>query len=326
MENIDYEVPLSRKSRREQQRGNKKDKPKKKFKIIWSILLGVLVIVLAIAALQIPKIISILNTFEGTDLPTFSKSSDKLGILILGMDKDGGENSDAGHTDSITYIGANLMTKKAYALPIYRDANIPVTCTATNENINRIYAQSGVECMAESVSLFLDLPIDNYVLLTMDGFIEIINELGTLSLTPKESFCSKYGIDKSIEYCFTAGVTEEMTADQAMAYLRYRASGNGEGRANRQVEIIKAVKDRCMEDMMGCYNKVGSHFASALKTNFSISNVSVLMDVFGSRFDFETLDVIQGENVEVSPKNWSQFIDEQDKIAKTDIIRQEIFA
>lgn len=311
-------------SRRKRNRGT--DKKTKKRKLWPSIVFGILAIILIIGALQVPKILAILQTFDNVELDTGTENKNTLGLLILGMDNDGGDNTQAGHTDSITYIAANLEKKKAYALPIYRDANIVDSCTGGTENINRIYAQSGVSCLASSTTELLNLPIDNYVMITMDGFIEIINEFGTLSITPTDTFCSNYGIDRTNNYCFTKGVTEDMNADQAMAYLRYRASGNGESRANRQVEIIRAVKDRCMGNVWDCYNKVSPHFSNALTTNLGVSEITVLMDIFGSNFDLETLSVLEGENVELSAGNWTQYLNEDDKAIKTEIIRQEIFA
>lgn len=307
-------------------RASKRKEKKKGKKIGWIITSVILVVLLVIGLFQIPNLLSVFSSFNNVALETASDKPETMGLLILGIDNDGGGTVDTGHTDSITYIGADFNAKKAYALPIYRDANIPVSCAVgTTENINRIYSQKGIECLAQSTSDFLNLPIDNYAILTIDGFIKIVSELGELEMKPTETFCSKYGADKSVEYCFTKGEAKMMKADEVVAYLRYRGGGNGENRANRQVQLLQAIKNRCVEDMLMCYQKAVPHFGSAFKTNIAMTDVNKLSNIFGSSFELDTLEVIQGVN-EQTATGWTQFVDEEDKRAKTEIIRSEIFS
>lgn len=309
----------------EQTRRQRKKHERKKR--IWiKGLLAILVILLAIGATQIPKILSIFSTFDNVELETGSKIPNTLGLLILGIDNDGGEDIEVGHTDSITYIAANLETKKAYALPIYRDAQVSVSCDdGRDENINRIYTQKGIECLSQTVSDFLDLPIDNYAILTMNGFVNIVNELGGIELTPDADFCSKYGLlSKKTEYCFTKGEQKEMPADEAIAYIRDRANGSGAQRANRQVQLIQAIKNKCLDNMLMCYQKASPHFSGAFKTNIAPADINQFTAVFGKEFELGKLDVIEGVN-EQTATGWTQFVDEEDKKTKTAIIRDEIF-
>jgi LCP family protein required for cell wall assembly len=285
----------------------------------------VLIVVVALTSFEVYKFLTVLNAFEQNELNTLTTPEHTLGILVLGLDKDGGKNTDAGHTDSITYIAANTQTKQAYALPIYRDTNIPLTCDDSSENINRVYAQRGVKCLAESTSAFLNLPVNNYVVITMVGFVNIIDALGSVSMIPEESFCSHYGMSEKVTYCFTADEPTRMSGDEAIAYVRYRGGGNGERRANRQVAMIKAVKDQCLSDMFGCYNKVSGHLPNVMKTNFGVNEIPSMLQLFGRDFTLETLDVIRGRNVELSAGNWTEYANEEDKEEKTAIIREEIF-
>jgi len=312
---IEFNRKVLAKERRKQQR---KRFRKRCFRVV-------LIVAVAMVSIEVYKILTVLNAFEQNELNTLTTPEHTIGILLLGLDKDGGKNTDAGHTDSITYIAANTQTKQAYALPIYRDTNIPLACDDTSENINRIYAQRGVKCLAESTSEFLNLPINNYIVLTMIGFVNIIDALGSVSITPAETFCSHYGISEKVTYCFTEDEPTRMSGDEAIAYVRYRGGGNGERRANRQVAMIKAVKDQCLADVFGCYNKISGHLPNVMKTNFSINEIPNLLQLFGRDFALETLDVIRGRNVELSEGNWTEYANEEDKLEKTAIIRQQIF-
>jgi len=300
----------------------KRAKQKQLFSRIFRISMVVLTVSIGLEAF---KFLGLLNMFDTTILGSGNIPEHMLGVLVLGVDADGVKNVEAGHTDSITYIGANTQTKQAYALPIYRDTNVALACNGEADNINRIYAQKGIKCLADSTSAFLGLPVNKYIVMSMEGFIDIIGALGTIELTPAQSFCSRYGIDEDTTYCFTAGVTKRVGADEAMAYARYRGASNGEARANHQIDIIKAVKNACLGDAIGCYNKVSSHLAKAIKTNFSADEITALMQIFGADFELHSLEVIKGRNTHLGDGNWTMYVDEEDKEEKVARIREEIF-
>ena len=297
---------------------------KKKKSIVPKVLLGLLAVLLIIGLFQIPKLLGVLGSFDTSKLPSASEDQKYMSILILGLDNDGGSSLETGHTDSITYVAANLETKQSIALPIYRDANVFATCLGQNENINRIYSAGGIDCLTESVHQFLDLPLDYYAVITFDGFIQIANELGYLNITPYETFTSNYGQDKKVEYYFEAGVPTEMHADMLMAYLRYRGGSSGENRANRQVQLLQAIKNRCFDSLLQCYNDATPHFPGAIKTNVPILKLTGIADIFSSNFELQSLEVIGGENVQTE-SGWTQVVNEEDKHNKVQAIRDQIF-
>jgi len=300
-------------------------KQKKRKKIVSRCFRAALIVAIVALGVESYKFLGILNIFDNNIVLSSSSPEHTLGVLVLGLDKDGVKKGNAGHTDSITYIAANMKTNKAYALPIYRDTNIPFVCGDGGDNINRIYAQKGIKCLAESTSAFLDLPINKYITITMEGFIDIISALDSVSLIPDETFCSHYGINEDQTYCFEAGVRSEMNADEAMAYTRYRGGGNGEARANRQLGIINAVKDRCFSNGLACYHKVSDQLSHAVKMNFSPSDVLELLPILSDDFALESLKVLRVRNVELSAGNWTAYVNETDKADKTALIRDEIF-
>ncbi|TLG72718.1 LytR family transcriptional regulator [Culicoidibacter larvae] len=320
----------SRKSgkRKENRTHNSKQyvEPKKKKKRRFFRMRNIVAAALAILLLtQLPAIIGLFSAFEWRTFSTASNIPNTKGILILGLDDNNNSHADinSAYTDSITYVGANFKDKKAYALPIYRDAYIPVTCTGGQENINRIYMQNGIDCLAESTSAFLGLPVDYYALITMDGLIDIVNALGGVDIVPTGTFCSDYGKDDQ-NYCFTAGEEMRMSGPQALAYIRYRGASNGENRANRQLELIMALKNECMDNVAKCYVRAVPSLSGAVKTNIPLTEIFNIADIFSDKFDMERLDVIQGQNA-LTEGGWREFVDEADRAEKTNIIRNEIF-
>lgn len=296
---------------------------RKKRKSRISIVLLVTFIVTGVVVTQWNQILGLVGAFEHKILPTASQDQKTKGILVLGVDNDGG-GLETGFTDSITYLASNSATNTTVALPIYRDARIPITCTGAQDNINRIYRTHGVECLTSSVSAFLDLPIDNYAIITMEGFYQIVEELGTITITPQESFCSSNGVLGATEYCFEADVAQQMSADQIIAYVRYRGGSSGENRADRQVQLIAAIKQQCETNALVCYQKITPHLTKAFKTNIGITEINTLFSLFGGGNKLESLGVIAGTNQEFDD-GWTQIVDEDDLAYKTDIIKQKIF-
>lgn len=307
-----------------EQRQHKKKKPAKKRKKKRSrakiIVNSVLIIFLL---LQIPMLYGIFSSFEWRTFSSPSQYNNTKGILLLGIDNDGEDSIKTGHTDSITYIGANFRTKKAITMPIYRDANIMQTCTGTKDNINRIYANHGISCLVESTASFLELPIDYYALITMDGLIKMVDSLGTVEITPTGSYCSDYGEDGQT-YCFENGVTMKMTGPQALAYIRYRGSTSGENRANRQMELIMAIKNSCMSNLALCYIRATPTFTNNVKTNIPITQLLNIVKIFSNDFTMEKLDVIHGDNT-INDAGWTQIVDDSDRRQKTAYILETIF-
>ena|GEM_PF-1618499 len=304
---------------------------------------------LIFSGLQVPKILSAFDVFETVELETASEITDRVGILVIGIDNDnknlssGNNNTDgnAGYTDSITYIGMNMLTNDAYALPIYRDARVFDVCRSADDNINRIYKsnkalslantsiinkdQYALECLIKSTAAFLDLPIDYYVSTTMSGFVEIVDTFGTINLTPTDTFNSNYGVNRNNQYSFVAGVNQNMTSDEVLAYIRYRASGNGEERANRQVELIKAIRDTCFGNVLTCYNNVMPNIGKTFNTNLPVKSALNVLNTMSNGNQLNSIPVVTGTNQEIIPGDWTMVVSPNDLIEKTNVIRESIF-
>lgn len=324
--------PLSKKQRkkvqkfkRKQLKKQKKQKKRSFGKIILACFITIVIIALVIGATQFQKLQQIAEVFDGTSFSsTQSQRGDAKGILVIGTDLSSGEESLNGYADSITYFGVNTTKKQAASLPIYRDARIPVSCNNNQaDNINRITKKFNVSCLAESTSKMLNLPVDYYVSITIDGVETIVDKIGGVYITPTETFSSEYGRDNKI-HTFTKGVKQHMDGATVVAYLRDRQHGNGEGRANRQLSAIQAVKSACSSDILKCYNDVLPSVNKMVRTNVPVDKIAMLSAIGDTSYNSKAFSVISGQNTQLKD-GWSQIIDENDKKTKTDYFRQNIF-
>jgi LCP family protein required for cell wall assembly len=278
---------------------------------------------LFILMIHLPALYGLASAMRWQALPSASTIRGTTGVLVVGLDNEGNDSLKNGRADSITYVGANWNAKKAVALPIYRDAYIMQTCTGTEDNINQIYRNHGITCFIDSVAQFLDLPIDYYAILTIRGASNIITSLGGVALTPTSSYCSDYGEDGKM-HCFIAGQRQVMSGPQALAYIRYRGSHSGEKRANRQLELMYALKDHCAQNVLSCYFNIPPEFSQGVRTNMSLQEAEHLPALFSDAFHVQPLEVLAGRNNQTS-EGWKQSVSAYDLITKTQIIREEIF-
>lgn len=215
-------------------------------------------------------------------------------------------------------MGINFKTQEAILLPIYRDARIPMVCDQNREeNINRIYDQSDLNCLAASTSAFLDLPIDYYAQTSLDGFTLAVEQLGGIQVPARETFCQG-------AYCFEAGITYTMDAPMAVAYLQYRGGSSGLNRADRQMDIITGTAKQCLNKPFGCFDQVSPILGEIVKTNIPLTEMTNYLGAVSGALKIEQLSVIQGTNTQIAD-GWTQFVDEADRAAKTQIIRERIF-
>jgi hypothetical protein len=90
----------------------------------------------------------------------------------------------------------------------------------------------------QTVSKMLGIPIDHYVLIDFNGFEELVDAVGGITIDVPETFTTAGGV------LFEAG-PQTMDGETALAYARDRSGPEGDfGRIERQQQIIRALVAR----------------------------------------------------------------------------------
>ncbi|WNF37313.1 LCP family protein [Bacillaceae bacterium IKA-2] len=160
------------------------------------------------------------------------QKKEPLSFLMLGVDTSG---TEGGRTDTMMVITVNPNTESMKMLSIPRDTRTQMVGRGFDDKINHAYAFGGPEMAIASVENFLDIPIDYYITINMEGFKEIIDAFG--------------GVNVDNPFAFTDGghsfAEGEIFLDgkQALTYSRMRKKDprGDHGRNDRQREIMDAV-------------------------------------------------------------------------------------
>lgn len=198
------------------------------------------------------------------------KKGDPLNILLIGTDGSATrteEEGDVSRSDTIMVVSLNPETKSTKLLSIPRDSYALIDGVENPDKINHAYAYGGAELTIDTIQNYLDIPIDYYAVINMDGLVELVDAIGGIEVTSPLTF----------EYRgtgFVKGETREVDGIKAMNFARMRYDDpQGEiGRQNRQKIVIKAIVDKLLSlDAVANYPALLKVVSDNIQTDFNLS-------------------------------------------------------
>lgn len=197
-------------------------------------------------------------------------TKDPVSILLTGVE----DYSDGiGRTDTIMVATLNPDDQSMKLLSIPRDTLVGIPGRANKDKINHAYNFGGKDLTIEAVENFLGIPIDYYANVNFDGFKEIINEIGGVTVdVPFDFWEDSDGRPRQRIY-FTEGKMK-LNGEEALAYARMRKRDpRGDfGRNERQQQILTAAIDRMASPtMLLKLDDVAKHIGENVETNITIT-------------------------------------------------------
>lgn len=175
-------------------------------------------------------------------------------ILFLGVDvvynehkrgKRGIPFTFNGRSDTIMIARLDPYRNVFSILSIPRDTLVQIPHNGL-QKVNAANATGGPYLAMETVSTFLRLPIDHYVVLNVQGLVDLVNELGGITIDVPKRMCYMDWTAK-LKIDLKPGL-HTLTGNQAMGFVRFRHDMLGDiGRVQRQQIFIKAVLDKAMK-------------------------------------------------------------------------------
>ncbi|KAA9015525.1 polyisoprenyl-teichoic acid--peptidoglycan teichoic acid transferase TagU [Niallia endozanthoxylica] len=163
---------------------------------------------------------------------TKKEDPDPFSILLLGVDE---RQGDSGRSDTMIVLTVNPEMNSIKMLSIPRDTRTEIVGRGAADKINHAYAFGREEMSIATVEHLLDIPIDYFVKVNMEGFKEIVDAVGGIQVMNTLDF-SEEGQH------FSKGQIH-LNGEQALPYVRMRKEDpNGDfGRQERQRQVIQGI-------------------------------------------------------------------------------------
>lgn len=230
------------------------------------------------------------------------KNQDPFSVLVLGVDE---QKDDIGRSDAMIMITVNPKVESIKMLSIPRDTRTEIVGNGTEEKINHAYARGGVEMSIATVENFLDLPIDYYVKINMNGFKEIIDALDGVTVDNDMDLTYK-------THNFPKGDIQ-LNGDQALIFsrIRYEDPRGDFGRQIRQKQIIQATlhKGASVSSLLK-YDDIFNALGENVKTNLTFKEIVNIQQKYkGVEKNIEQIQFEKGDGGYIG-KYWYYFPDE----------------
>lgn len=263
-------------------RKNKKklSTPVKWLLIIVGILLLIAIIFIGYLAFQLFGLNNSINSpldREKSDLRNESVKKDgtPISIALFGIDSDEVRKAEGGgeRSDSIILLSINPDKKKTVMVSIPRDTRADIVGRDSVEKINHAYAYGGPNMAVKSIEKLMNVPVDHYATINMDGIEELINHVDGVDVKSNATFSYKgYDFEKNEKY--------HMKGKEARTFMTSRkqdGAGGDFGRQARQQLVLQALVNKLVSvNSIPKINGIVDALGDNVKTDLSITDLNDL--------------------------------------------------
>lgn len=239
------------------------------------------------------------------------QQTEPFSILLLGVDTGRGNRSSKweGNSDTMMVVTVNPLTKKTTITSLQRD--MIVTLAGSEDNpmnnvrtkLNAAYQNGGTKMAIMTVQEALDIKIDKYLQINMQGLVDLVDAVGGIEVTNNFDFPIQIS---SQEPEYTATIepgTHLINGEQALVYARMRYDDpNGDyGRQLRQQEVIKKVVEKIVSvNSIANYKKILNAVTKNMQTDieFSLATFPKLLGYKDALNEIESIQII-GESIDM---------------------------
>ncbi len=167
------------------------------------------------------------------------KVATPISVLLMGVDE---RTLDQGRSDTLILAVMNPNDKKILLLSIPRDTYVELAGLGYKDKINHAYAFGGTEMAINTVEQFIGIPVDYYIQVNMEGFVQLINVFDGVDVINDFSF-------EYEGYLFEEGALH-LDGQHALKFsrMRYDDPRGDFGRNDRQKKVIEALMKKGMEN------------------------------------------------------------------------------
>src|SRR5690606_4169754 len=105
-------------------------------------------------------------------------ANEKINILLLGIDR---RENDKGRSDAMIVLTLDPKNDKMQLISIPRDTHTYIVGKNIEDKINHAYAFGGSDMSVATVENMLDIDIDGFVEINMEGLSDLVDSVGGIT-------------------------------------------------------------------------------------------------------------------------------------------------
>lgn len=177
-------------------------------------------------------------------------------ILFMGLDKRPGEIGTGFRTDTLILLSVDPVTKSVSMLSIPRDLFIPIPNHSEMQRINSVYVVgelqrpgAGPLLTMQTVQYNFGISVNSYVAVSFDAVIGLIDSIGGIDVNVPTAINDPEYPDMNFGYdpLYIPAGTVHMDGQLALKYARTRHQGTDYDRANRQQQVLLAIRQKILK-------------------------------------------------------------------------------
>ncbi len=220
-------------------------------------------------------------------------ADDNVSVLFMGVDDSDVRNSGEGsRTDALLLATFNDDDKSVKLLSIPRDSYVYIPGKDKYSKITHAHAYGGVKYTIDTVENLLQVPVDYYVKMNFNAFVEVIDALGGVTVDVPYTFTEQDSSDKAGAITIEEG-TQTLDGEEALAFARTRKKDSDIERGKRQQQLIQAIVEKASSaSSITKYANVIQGIGHNMKTNMTFSEMKGFTHyVMASNLSIETLNL-----------------------------------
>ncbi|MBF0780960.1 MULTISPECIES: LCP family protein [unclassified Granulicatella] len=255
------------------------------------------------------------------------QKTDPFTVLLVGLDKGGeyGYSDEPARADTLIVATVNPSTNEITLVSIPRDTLVPMQVPRTSDGyglidkINHSYAYGDIEGTINTVQNYLQVPIDEYVQIDINGLIKLVDSLGGVTVKSPITFQQE-------GYSFVEGEEIHLNGFSANLFARMRLldpEGTA-GREKRQRILIGALAKKLLSiDALINYQQILDTLSSNIRMSFTLDRLFQLKDVYSSVFNNMKQDHLTSAPIDINNGYYDLILDKE-HLRISNLLRQKL--
>ena len=229
-------------------------------------------------------------------------ANEKINILLLGIDR---RENDKGRSDAMIVLTLDPKNDKMQLISIPRDTHTYIVGKNIEDKINHAYAFGGSDMSVATVENMLDIDIDGFVEINMEGLSDLVDSVGGITVYNNTDWYDENG------FHYSEGELH-LNGKQALGYVRMRKLDSDFARTERQREVIQAIiKKGTNFANITKINEIINVLGNNVKTNITFNEMQNLVSNYSNVLKNTESYMVQGEGKMVD-KTWYYFVSEEE--------------